>query len=84
MNRTFNCKLDFIFLKSLCNVSKHVFAINIWLPCEKFYSEENFNRNVCRQQLCFYIFISVCSRGWFSLLLLLLLLLLLYSFTVLL
>ena len=68
MYRTFNCKLDFIFLKSLYNVSKHVFAINIWLPCEKFYTEEDFNRNVCRQQLCFYIFISVCSRGWFSLL----------------
>ena len=61
MYRTFNCKLDFIFLKSLCNLSKQVFA-------EKFYTEEDFNRNVCRQQLCFYISISVCSRGWFSLL----------------
>ena len=50
MYRTFNCKLDFIFLKSLCNVSKHVFAINIRLPCGKFYTEEDFNRNVCRQQ----------------------------------
>ena len=59
MYRTFNCKLDFIFLKSLYNVSKHVFAINIWLPCEKFYTEEDFNRNVCRQQLCFYIIIII-------------------------
>ena len=31
-------------------------------------TEEDFNRNVCRQQLCFYNFISVCSRGWLSLL----------------
>ena len=31
-------------------------------------TEEDFNRNACRQQLCFYIFISACSRGWFSLL----------------
>ena len=59
MYRTFNCKLDFIFLKSLCNVSKQVFAINIWLPCEKFYTEEDFNRNVYRQQLCFYIIIII-------------------------
>ena len=62
MYRTFNCKLDFIFLKSLRNVSKHVFAINIWLPCEKFYTEEDFNRSVCRQQLCFYmIIIIICE-----------------------
>ena len=43
MYRTFNCKLDLIFLKSLCNVSKHVSAINIWLPCEKFYTEDTSN-----------------------------------------